>query len=86
MSIVDEPDHRLIRLAGRLSAAQVHALLEASGGHQQSLQLNLSELISVDAVGLEALHDLQRAGAQLSEVPTYIQLKLASLSARHARE
>ena len=40
------------------------------------IHLHLGELISVDAVGLEALHGLRSAGAQLLEVPAYIQLKL----------
>ncbi len=83
MEIVDQSDHRLIRLAGRLTGAQVHELLEAS--HDHAVRLNLGELVSVDAIGLEVLHGLQRSGATFLEVPAYIQLKLDSLSAKQAK-
>lgn len=84
MEIVDHPDRRLIRLAGRLAEAQVPELLSAHAGAIHGVQLHLGDLISVDTVGLDALFGLQRAGAQLVEVPTYIQLKLDSLSAKRA--
>ena len=80
MEIVDQPDRRLIRLAGRLADAQVPELLKAHAG-APVVQLHLGDLISVDRVGLEALDGLRRAGAQLVEVPAYIQLKLDSLAA-----
>ena len=84
MEIVDRTDYRLIRLAGRLAEAQVPELLEAHAASVHAVRLHLGELISVDPVGLEALYGLQRAGAQLLEVPAYIQLKLNSLTARNA--
>ena len=83
MEIVDQPDRRLIRLAGRLADAQVPELLKAHAG-AATVQLHLGDLISVDTVGLEALDGLRRAGAQLVEVPAYIQLKLDSLAAKRA--
>ena len=85
IEIVDTSDHRLIRLVGRLTAAQVHDLLEACRDSRHAVRLNLSELMSVDALGLEALHDLQRDGAHFLEVPVYIQLKLDALSSRRQR-
>ena len=84
MEIVDRTDYRLIRLAGRLAEAQVPELLEAHAASVHVVRLHLGELISVDPVGLEALYGLQRAGAQLLEVPAYIQLKLNSLTAKNA--
>jgi hypothetical protein len=84
MEIVDRPDHRLIRLAGRLAEAQVPELLKVSAGSSLLVRLHLGELISVDAVGLEALHGLKCGGSELLEVPAYIQLKLDTLSARNA--
>jgi hypothetical protein len=83
MDIVDKPEHRLIRLVGRLTVVQVHELLCAARSSHRSVHLNLNELISVDAVGLEVLHQLGQEGAQFVDVPTYIQLKLASLAAKH---
>ena len=85
MEIVDTSDHRLIRLAGRLTAAQVHDLLEACRGRRHAVRLNLSELMSADVPGLEALHDLRRDGANFVEVPVYIQLKLDALSSRRQK-
>lgn len=85
LEIVDRPEHRLIRLVGRLTAAQVHELLEASRGGRRSVHLNLRDLISVDAVGLETLLDLRQDGARLLELPAYIRLKLDSLSSKRSR-
>ncbi len=85
MEIVDQPDRRLIRLAGRLAEAQVPDLLTAHAGGRQPVQLDLGDLISVDAVGLEALVGLGRDGTRLVEVPAYIQLKLDLLAAKRAR-
>lgn len=84
MEIVDRRDHRLIRLAGRLAEAQVPELRIACADKTRGTQLHLGELISVDAAGLEALHLLRCAGAELVEVPAYIQLKLDSISAKNA--
>jgi len=84
MRIVDQTDHRLIRLAGRLADAQVPELLAAHAG-AGVVTLDLSELVSVDSVGLEALERLRREGAELREVPAYIQLKLDSLAKRAAQ-
>ena len=84
MEIVDRRDHRLIRLAGRLAEAQVPELRKACATTVAGIHLDLGELISVDSVGLEALDSLRGAGAQLLEVPAYIQLKLDRLSARNA--
>lgn len=57
-------------------------LLEACGPTTPRIQLHLGDLISLDAVGLHALDRLRRAGAELIDVPAYIQLKLDALSAR----
>ena len=85
MTIVDHSDHRHIHLAGRLTEAQVSELLRACGPQRSTIVLQLTELISVDAVGLDALHSLGADGAELREVPNYIQLKLDSLTAKKAR-
>ena len=58
-------------------------LLEACGQKAMRTQLHLGDLISVDTVGLYALLRLRRAGAELLEVPSNIQLKLAALSERN---
>lgn len=76
MEIVDGADHRLIRLAGRLTAAQVPELLHAHAAAAQVVRLHLGQLVSVDAAGLDVLRRLRRGGTAFLEVPVYIQLKI----------
>jgi hypothetical protein len=75
IGVTTELDRRIVRLAGRLSAAQVPELLMACIA-DRPLQLDLSDLISVDAPGIEALQGLRSQGATLVGTPGYIQLKL----------
>ncbi len=69
------------RLAGRLSVAQVPELLGACA-ESLPVQLDLTDLVSADAAGIEALQRLRGKGATLYGAPGYIQLKLDS-PARH---
>jgi ABC-type transporter Mla MlaB component len=78
IGVVTEANRRIVRLAGRLSAAQVPELLTACG-EQRPLELNLSDLVSADAAGIEALQRVRRKGATLVGTPGYIQLKLDTL-------
>jgi len=75
IGIVTEGDRRVVRLAGRLSAAQVPELLIACAG-QSGMELDLTDLLSADAAGIEALQRIRRGGATLSCIPGYIQLQL----------
>ena len=68
IGVVDETDRRLVRLAGRLSVAQVPELLGACA-NVTSIQLDLTELVSVDAAGIEALQRLRDQGAALTGAP-----------------
>ena len=83
IGVVQEIDRRVVRLAGQLSGAQVPELLEAcaQGGY---LQLDLSDLVSADMAGIDALQRVRAAGAHLVGVPGYIQLKLDSPASRAA--
>jgi hypothetical protein len=76
IGVVHEGDRRVVKLAGRLSAAEVPELLTACGDHDGGLELELSDLVSADAPGIEALQRLQRKGAKLVGVSGYIRLKL----------
>ena len=49
-------------------------------GQAGPLELDLSDLLSADAAGLEALQRVQARGAALVGVPGYIQLQLAAPS------
>jgi ABC-type transporter Mla MlaB component len=75
IGIVTEGDRQIVRLAGRLSAAQVPELLIACAD-QAAIELDLTDLLSADASGIEALQRLRRKGATLSGTPGYIQLQL----------
>lgn len=83
IGVVQEMDRRVVRLAGRLCVAQVPELLRAcaEGG---PLQLDLTDLVSADMAGVEALQRVRARGASLVGVPGYIQLKLDSAGGGHA--
>ena len=77
IGVVQEADRRLVRLAGRLGVAQVPELIRVSGGVRgDHLQLDLTDLVSADTAGIEALQRVRASGALLVGVPGYIQLKL----------
>ena len=83
IGVGQEGDRRVVRLAGRFAEAQVPELMQvcAAGG---PISLDLTELVSTDAAGLEALSRIRDQGAMLTGAPTYIQLRLDSIS-RKAR-
>ena len=64
-----------MRLAGRLSVAQVPELLGACA-EALPIQIDLTDLVSVDEAGIEALQRLRDRGATLIGAPGYLQLKL----------
>ncbi len=76
IGITRDGDRRVVTLAGRLGAAQVPELLGACLEAGRPLQLDLSDLISVDAAGVETLLRMHAQGVRLVGVPGYIQLKL----------
>jgi hypothetical protein len=80
IGIVTEGDRRIVRLAGRLSAAQVPELL-TSCATSGALDLALSDLVSADPADIEALQRVRGQGATLVGTPGYIQLKLDSPAA-----
>ena len=73
--MTDDGGRRVVRLAGRFGEAQVPELL-CAGEDASDLTLDLAELVSVDAAGLDALHRLQQRGARIVGASGYIQLKL----------
>ena len=70
-----------MRVAGRLKLAHVPELLAACGDSPE-LELDLSDLISADMAGIEALRRMRTKGATLVGTPGYIHLKIASASSR----
>ena len=69
----------VVHLAGRLGEAHVPDLLEICAGGAQPL-LELDDLVSADAVGVDALMRLERQGATLQGLPEYLRLKLDTLA------
>jgi hypothetical protein len=68
-------------LAGRLSVEQVPELLEACAKAVR-VELDLTDLVSTDAAGIEALQGLRSQGVMLVGAPVYLQLKLDSPAGR----
>ena len=77
IGVVQEADRRLVRLAGRLSVTQVPELLTVCA-EVLPIEIDLSDLVSADASGIEALQRLRARGATLVNAPGYLQLKLDS--------
>lgn len=69
-----------MHVAGRLTEAQVPDLLEASAKAAEPPLLELNELVSADAVGLDALWRLEERGAELIALPEFLRLKLQVLA------
>lgn len=78
-----ELDRVIVHPAGRLSAAQVPALIEACAEAGGQPILELDELVSTDAVGLDALMRIERQGATLLGLPEYLRLKMDVLTREH---
>ena len=78
-------DRVVIRLAGRLSQAQVPDLLDACATAGTPPRIELDDLISADAVGIDALSRLELLGAELIGLPQYLRLKLDVLARNSKR-
>jgi hypothetical protein len=77
IGVVQKVDRRVVRLAGRLTVAQIPELLKACGDGG-SLELDLADLVSADVAGVDVLQRMQATGTSLVGAPKYIQLKLDS--------
>jgi hypothetical protein len=74
-----ESGRLVVHLAGRLGEAHVSDLLQACETAEPPI-LELDELVSADAVGMDALLRIEQQGARLVGVPQYIRLKLDVMS------
>ncbi len=84
IGVVTEGERRIVRVAGRLSAAHVAEMLTACAD-SAVLEIDLTDLVSADGAGIEALQRVRTRGATLVGTPGYIQLKLDLPSAGAAR-
>jgi hypothetical protein len=79
-----ENNRVVVHLAGRLAGQEVPELLEACGSGEPPI-LELDELVSADAIGLDALLRIEEGGALLIGLPEYIRLKLNVLARERRR-
>lgn len=77
MGVVRQADRRIVRLAGRLSVAQVPELLSLCV-EPGPVEIDLTELVSADVEGIEALQRVRAKGANLVGAVRYLQLKIDS--------
>jgi len=80
-----ENEQLFVRPVGRLGAAQVPELLEICAWSEGPLILELDEMISADAVGIDALLRIRQQGARLVGMPEYIRLKLDVMEREQTR-
>jgi hypothetical protein len=73
-----------VHLAGHLSEAQVPDLLEACAATTDPVVV-LDELLSADAVGVDALRRIEQHGAELIGLPQYLRLELDALERNQGR-
>jgi anti-anti-sigma regulatory factor len=77
IQVVQGPDGCTVYLAGRFNAAQVpelRGICAAATGH---VKIDLTDLLSADAVGIDALRRLHSMGAELTGVARYLRRWLA---------
>jgi hypothetical protein len=77
IGVAQDGDRRLVRLAGRLTAAQVPELLTACA-ESGPVALDLSDLVSADVAGIDAIRRVRDVGVSVVGAVGYIQLKLDS--------
>jgi hypothetical protein len=72
IQVFQEPQHCTIRLAGRLNEVQVYELFTVCARAAGQVEIDLTDLLSADAVGLDALRRLRGDGAELVGVAQYL--------------
>ncbi len=66
----------VVRLAGRLGEAHVPDSARRLRAAGAATVLELDELVSADAVGIDALLRIEQQGARLVGLPQYLRLEL----------
>jgi hypothetical protein len=78
IQVVEQRAVRTVTVAGQLAHAHVADLLVACGEISPTLRVDLTDVLSIDPIAVDALGRIRDAGAQLVGVPGYIQFKLDS--------
>jgi ABC-type transporter Mla MlaB component len=74
--VVDDEGRITLRLAGRLDREQSPELLNLYHETRVAVRLDLTDLLSADAAGLDALRTLRSRGAGLVGLSPYLGLQL----------
>jgi anti-anti-sigma regulatory factor len=82
----DDHTRRIVRLAGRLEREQSGELVTLCDEARKPVRLDLTDLVSADTVGLEALAVLRSRGAELVGASPYIAMQLEIAETRRTRE
>ena len=72
ITVMEEEKVRRVRLEGRLSAEEIEELEQVVGNDPRMTYLDLAELRSVDARGLDILRRLRRDGFEMRDVPPHL--------------
>jgi hypothetical protein len=80
ISVAQCRNPRVVRITGRLSETQVPDLLHVYSTNAEPMNIDLGELMSADAVALEALHQLMTAGVRIVNAPRFIEFALDAMS------
>ena len=78
MQIVQERDVRVVRIAGRLTSAQVPELLAACGEATCRVSVDLSDMLTADPIAMDALRRVREAGVEMVGLPRYMLANLNS--------
>jgi anti-sigma factor RsiW len=76
ITVEETARRRVVRVDGRLTAAEVSDLENALGDDPALAEINLRDLRSVDADGLAALRRMRAAGFALRETPPRIRFEI----------
>jgi hypothetical protein len=75
IGVAQEEQRRTVRLAGRLTIGHVPELLRACA-ESAAVEVDLTDLVSSDLAGIDALRRVRAGGATLVGATGYIKLKL----------
>jgi anti-anti-sigma regulatory factor len=78
IDLSEEASVTSVRVTGRLEESAARELLELCQHRTGRLLIDLTELVSVDRVGIDILKDLRDAGARFAGASPYIQILLNS--------
>jgi hypothetical protein len=83
--VSDREGLRVIHLSGRLERGQSPELMRLCEQAPQGVQLELVDLVSADAVGLETLGTLRRRGTELVGASPYVAIQMEFEQSKHMR-